>query len=287
MLGIVDVGGGTRGVYSSGIYDCFLDRGFRADYCIGVSAGAANLITYVAGQKGRTYRFYREYFSRRECVGASCAMKNGSFLSLDYLYETLSNQGGEDPLDYHAFAQSDIIFRAVATRQDSGEAVYFSREDFALNSYAPLKASCCLPVVCKSVEIDGIKYYDGGMADPIPYKKALSEGCDRILVILTKPRNEYCQPVRFLPALEKFYDNDKLFELARTLHLRCKAALEELEELEKEKRVFILEPENSFGMKTLTKDKRIIDLMYRQGYSDGEKFLRDYQSLITSEQDQL
>ncbi len=277
MLGIVDVGGGTRGVYSSGIYDCFIDRGFCADYCIGVSAGAANLITYIAGQKGRTYRFYREYFSRSECAGPSCMMKTGSFLSLDYLYETLSNQGGEDPLDYPAFSRSDIIFRAVATRADNGQAKYFSREDFAQDSYGPLKASCCLPIVCKSVEIDSVPYYDGGMADPVPYKKALEEGCDKIILVLTKPRQDYYKPIRYLGALKKIYDNEKLFELASSLHQRYKSAIEEIEALEKEKRAFIFEPKDSFGMKTLTKNKDIIDRMYRQGYEDAERFLREFQ----------
>ena len=53
MNGIIDVGGGLRGIYSAGIYDYLLDHGVQFDYCLGVSAGSANLITYLAGQKGR------------------------------------------------------------------------------------------------------------------------------------------------------------------------------------------------------------------------------------------
>lgn len=273
MFGIIDVGGGTRGVYSSGIYDAFIDRRFKADYCIGVSAGAANLITYVAGQRGRTYRFYRNYFTRKECVGAGLFLKNGIFLSLDYLYDTLSREDGEDPLDYRAFAASDMIYRAVATKASDGTPHYFTEKDFSLNDYAPLKASCCLPIVCKGVVIGDEKYYDGGMSDPVPFKKAFEEGCDKVLVVLTKPREDYYVPLRYVPILKTLYPKEELVHLAETLHERYRTAIEELEELEKQGKAFILEPKDRFGMKTLTKDSKVIDKMYDEGYEDGLRFL--------------
>ena len=52
-IGIVDAGGGYRGVYAAGVLDYCLDRGLRFDLGIGVSAGSANLISYCAGQRGR------------------------------------------------------------------------------------------------------------------------------------------------------------------------------------------------------------------------------------------
>ncbi|MBQ1390429.1 MAG: patatin-like phospholipase family protein, partial [Firmicutes bacterium] len=52
MIGIVDVGGGTRGIYGAGIFDYCLDQGIRFDLVIGVSAGSANGASYIAGQRG-------------------------------------------------------------------------------------------------------------------------------------------------------------------------------------------------------------------------------------------
>ena len=49
--GIVDVGGGLRGVYAAGVFDYCLDAGIHFDVGIGVSAGSANVISYIAGQK--------------------------------------------------------------------------------------------------------------------------------------------------------------------------------------------------------------------------------------------
>lgn len=42
-IGVVDVGGGFRGVYACGVLDYCMDENIRFDLGIGVSAGSANL----------------------------------------------------------------------------------------------------------------------------------------------------------------------------------------------------------------------------------------------------
>lgn len=48
---------------------CVLDRcmeeGVQFDCCIGVSAGSANMCSYVAGQHGRNKPFYQDYSFRK------------------------------------------------------------------------------------------------------------------------------------------------------------------------------------------------------------------------------
>ena len=46
--GVVDVGGGLRGVYTAGVFDYCLDQDIRFDLGIGVSAGSANVASYIA-----------------------------------------------------------------------------------------------------------------------------------------------------------------------------------------------------------------------------------------------
>lgn len=48
-IGIVDVGGGFRGIYATGVLDYCMDNNIEFDLGIGVSAGSANLISYMAG----------------------------------------------------------------------------------------------------------------------------------------------------------------------------------------------------------------------------------------------
>lgn len=51
--GLIDVGGGLRGIYAAGVMDRFLDDGVSFDLGIGVSAGSANISSFIAGQKKR------------------------------------------------------------------------------------------------------------------------------------------------------------------------------------------------------------------------------------------
>ena len=48
---VVDVGGGLRGVYATGVLDRCLEEGIYIDAGVGVSAGSADISSYLAGQK--------------------------------------------------------------------------------------------------------------------------------------------------------------------------------------------------------------------------------------------
>lgn len=277
MFGIIDVGGGTRGIYSSGIYDAFMDKGFSADYCLAVSAGAPNLITYIAGQRGRMLTFFSEYFQRKESMGLEAFMKTGSFVNLEYLYSTLSNEGGENPLDLPAALSSKTRYKLVMSHMKTAGPVYVDKTDFIQNDYVHLKASCSLPVACRPVGIGEELYCDGGIADQFPYKKAFDDGCSRLLIVLTKPREEYLKKIRCLPALKLIlHKYPQLFDKIRNAHITNKAALEEISALEREGKVTVLEPKERFGMKTLTVDTASLMKMYQQGYEDGIRFLEGY-----------
>ena len=109
MIGIVDVGGGMRGVFGCGVTDFLLDNDITFDYCLGVSAGSANLASYVSRQRGRNYRYYTKYSLRSEYMSAFNFVTKHSFFDLDYVYSVLSDSDGEDPLDYKTLSQSNQI----------------------------------------------------------------------------------------------------------------------------------------------------------------------------------
>lgn len=272
--GLVDAGGGMRGVFSSGIYDRLLDEGFMADYCLGVSAGAANLITYMAGQRGRTFEFYKSYPQRKEYMSLDNFIKTGSFIGLDYIYSTLSNHDGESPLDFSAVMQSPSEFFATTTRACDGKGVFFSKSDMLQDKYDILKASCCLPGVCTPIALDNELYFDGGIAEPMPYEKAFRDGCDRVVLILTKPRQEYCEPLFATKVLSmRVRKFPYVYDLMKTLHIRCTELIKRAEEYEKEGRLLIIEPTECFGMNTLTTDPEPIGKLYDLGYKTAEKIL--------------
>ena len=63
-IGVVDVGGGFRGIYAAGVFDYCLDNNITFDLCIGVSAGSANIASYMANQPRRNYQFYTDFGMR-------------------------------------------------------------------------------------------------------------------------------------------------------------------------------------------------------------------------------
>ena len=50
LIGVIDVGGGLRGIYGAGVFDFCLDNNINFDYGIGVSAGSANIASILAKQ---------------------------------------------------------------------------------------------------------------------------------------------------------------------------------------------------------------------------------------------
>ena len=271
MVGIVDVGGGMRGVYSSGVYDYLMDKNIEVDLCIGVSAGSANLITYLAGQKRRTLEFYREYPKRKEYMSFGNFFRCGSYIGLDYIYSDLSNSDGENPLDFSSALRSDMKFLAVATRVSDGGAEYLPKEAMKQDDYTVLKASCCMPGVCKPVSMDGKLYVDGGVADPVPVEKAFDMGCDKVIIVLTKPREDYCKPLFATKVLSlRLRKYPEVLSLMKSLHTRCSEVFKRVAEWEKEGKVLVIEPKELHGMTTLNTDSEAIYKLYGQGYRDAE-----------------
>ena len=81
-IGLVLEGGGMRGLYTVGVLDCLMDRNFLADYVIGVSAGAGNGISYVSGQKGRSYRVDVNYLEDKRYISLQNFLKTGSVFGI-------------------------------------------------------------------------------------------------------------------------------------------------------------------------------------------------------------
>ena len=206
MVGFIDVGGGMRDIYGAGVTDCFQDKGILFDLCIGVSAGSANIASFLSGQRGRNYRFFCEYSSRKEYMSIRNMIKKGSYIDLDYIYSTLSDEGGEDPIDYDTLAASKSEFITVATDAQTGDAVYFDKSNTMRNDLGLLKASGAIPFVCKPINFNGKEYFDGGVADPLPIKKAFDMGCDKVVVIIPRPPAEKTrEPEKLMSLLMRSY----------------------------------------------------------------------------------
>ena len=267
---VIDVGGGFRGIYAAAALDRCLDEGVTFDLGIGVSAGSANIASFVARQTGRNYRFYTVYGKRREYASLSNFIFKRSYIDMDYVYGTLSNTDGEDPMDYEAFIENPMEFLVVATDAETGKAIYVPKQRMGLNAYDAFKASSAIPGVCKPYEVDDILCFDGALGDPVPVQKALDEGCDKIVVLLTKPRDLIREPdgdEKLAKLIRKRYPKSAEALCKRAEHYNEGVTL--AKQLEAEGRALIVAPADTCGVSTLTRDKSALDALYAKGYGDG------------------
>lgn len=274
--GVVDVGGGLRGIYAAGVFDWCLDHDIRFDLCIGVSAGSANVTAYVAEQRGRNYRFYAEYSFRKEYMGIGRFLRKRSFIDLDYVYGTLSNSDGEAPLDYPKIIESSSEVLVVATNAETGEVKYFDKGDMKQDCYDILKASSAIPFVCHPYSVESIPYYDGALSDPVPIEKAFSCGCEKVVLILTKPKDiirTSKKDEKLAAGIRKSYPlaAERLCMRAA----RYNEGVELAKQYEKEGKLLILAPDDTCGMDTLTRDMEAMRRVYGKGISNAEQ-IKDF-----------
>ncbi len=279
-IGVVDVGGGYRGIYAAGVLDYCMDKNIQFDLGIGVSAGSANLISYAAGQRKRNYRFFSEYGLRKEYAGMGNFISKKSYLDLDYVYSTLSNSDGEYPLNYQAAAENPMEFYAVATDAETGEAMYFDKSYISQDDYSVMKASCAIPFVCHSYAVRGKQYFDGALADNVPIEKAFELGCDKVILLLTLPVDKVRKPFRdntLAKLIRKQYPLAAEQMEKRTQQYNQR--IEKARQLETEGKLLIVAPDHTCGVNTLCKNAKKMRKLYEKGYQDGIKiqgFLNSY-----------
>ena len=268
---MIDVGGGFRAIFGAGVMDRMMEDGVTVDHCYGVSAGSANMVSFISGQHGRTHKFYTEYAFRKEYASLDNYIKNHNYANLEYVYSTLSNHDGEYPVDYEAFAANPTGFTVIACNADDGSTKYFDKSDVSYDNFDIMKASSAVPVACEPYVIDGVPYYDGGIADPVPVQKALDDGYDRVVVILTRLKDvlrEQKKDIGPAAILRRSHPTaaERLLNRSRTYNDEVALA----KEYEKDGRVLILAPESLYGLNTLSKSYEGLERMYRAGYAAAE-----------------
>ncbi len=283
-LGIVFEGGASRGLFSCGVMDALLEEKIIADYVIGVSAGIAYATTYVSGQIGRNLELSTKYMHDKRYMGFRHLLnpKNRSYYNMDFAFREIPEK--LVPFDYDAFAASKSQVIATLTNMESGQAEYFDLPSDDWDKHLKiLWASCALPFLFKPEKIDGALYMDGGISDPIPFRRALEDGCDKVIVVLTRERS-YAKSSETAVNLAKMAYR-KYPNFAQTLSMRSaqyNKSRTELFELVDTGKIVAIMPHSTKDFNRTERDPEKLRTMFYDGYKTTKDMMteiREYLSL--------
>ncbi len=264
-------GGALRGMYTSGVLDTFLKNNMEFECVAGVSAGALNAMNYISKQEGRSAKINLEYCDDPKYIGRKALIKNKGIIGYDYLFGDISTQ--KVPFDFETFKNTKQRFVIVTTNCEKAETEYLEKEN-CKDLFKAVQASSSMPLASAMVKINDNHYLDGAVTTSIPVKWALEQGYEKVVVVLTRDKT-YRKPMlsNKMKKLYKlaYHKYPKLIEKLNTMPERYNKLQDELIELEKQGKIFIIRPKEEVKVSRLEKDKTKLENLYEEGKSEAEE----------------
>ncbi len=264
-------GGGLRGYYSAGVMEAFLEKDLLFPYIAGVSAGAANALSYISGQSMRSRQIIEHYVGNPEYVSRRNLLRKGSMFGFDYIFGTVPEQ--HIWFDWETYTAQKTRFLTGAMNCANGETVWFEKEDIT-PPFTATVASCSVPILTKIQHFRGYNLLDGGVTDPIPIEKSVADGNRFHVVILTRNAGYRKEPFGhkgFLKAV--FHKYPAVAEAMLRRHEIYNRQLELCERLEKEGRAAIIRPLEPLHVGRTSADIPTLLALHDEGQREGRAAL--------------
>ena len=264
MPSLILEGGTLRPIFSAGVMDALLDNNITFPYCIGVSAGITNGVSYISKQKGRNLEVVTKYRNDNRYLSYRNFLRCKSIFGLDFVFDEIPNN--LIPFDMDTYRKYPGKVLVGVTNAHTGKTEYLNGKDLD-DKATMLRATCAIPLLFPVIKINGKEYYEGGLCDPIPIKKAIADGNTKHLIVLTQPKGykKELSKKNILVAklLNKKYPNLKTPLLNR--HNHYNETVKFCEQLENEGKVLILRPE--YNLDSFEKDINKLKSSYDHGYN--------------------
>lgn len=273
-MGLVLEGGGMRGVFTCGVLDYMMDQGIEFPYGIGVSAGACNGLSFLSRQRGRAKYSNIDLMAKYHYIGLKHLWYQHSILDQRLLYVIFPEE--ILPFDYETCFRNPMRFEMVTTNCVTGRACYLEEHADKVRLVQIAKASSSLPYVCPITYVDGRPMLDGGIVDSIPVLRAMEQGYEYNVVVLTRNKGfrKTERDIRVPRFIYRRYPRLRLL-----LSRRCEVynqQLEMVEKLEAEGKILAIRPENKVTVNRIEKDIKKLTALYEEGYRCAEKVLKPY-----------
>ena len=262
--GLVLEGGAMRGLFTAGVIDVLMENDIKLDSMVGVSAGAAFGCNYKSGQIRRTIRYNTRFCKDKRYCSKRSLIKTGDLFGADFCFHTIPEK--LDVFDNAAFEASPVEFWVVCTDVATGKAIYHKSTHMDYDELEWIRASASMPLVSRIVEVGGHRMLDGGIADSIPLKFMESRGCEKNVVVLTKPRDYIKKPMKIMSVINtKYHKYPEFVKAVANRHKMYNNELKYIRSAEEEGRAFVIAPPESLPIGHLEHDPEVMLEAYRIG----------------------
>lgn len=278
MKGLVLEGGGFRGMYTCGVIDVFMENGICFDEVVGVSAGAAFGCNIKSKQIGRALRYNKRFCQDSRYSGLKSFIKTGDLYNKEFAYGIVPTI--LDPFDTKTFRENPLKFTVVCTDIHTGNPVYHEIQNGDATDIEWIRASASIPIVSKPVKLDGYELLDGGVSDSIPVNWML-ERSDKTVIILTRDKSYHKEPMKYIHLLKKaFKEYPNLQKALENRYIVYNKTLDEIEQLEREGKVFVIRPSKPIACAMIEKDPNHLQEIYDIGRRDALHYLEDLKKYL-------
>ncbi len=195
-LALVVEGGGSRGVYSSGMVSALEELGLAGvfDAVYGTSAGAINGAWLLCGRAIPGMRSWTDPVIMRRAIDPARLLRGRPAFDLRYLVHQVYD--GIEPMDFQAILANATTFHPIATDIRTGQPVdlhpHITDKRTLMRA---LRASAGLPILAgPPVALGDSAYFDGGLSETVPIRTAVRAGATHALVLRTRRVDERRPP---------------------------------------------------------------------------------------------
>lgn len=258
-------GGGMRGVFTCGVLDYLMDHHIEFPYTVGVSAGACNGLSYMSHQRGRGKFSNIDLLAKYKYIGIRPLLKRRGLIDQQLLFHRFPDR--ILPYNYKAYAENPNRFEMVTTDCRTGKACYWEEKHDEKRIIDIVKASSSLPYACPIIYVDGRPMLDGGIVDSIPLLRAVEQGYDKLVVVLTRNKG-YRKSVKEVMVPRFIYKEYPRLRVAlRNRNKIYNEQLELVERLEDEGKIVVIRPEEPIVVGRMETNVRKLTDLYKQGYA--------------------
>ena len=213
----------------------------------GVSAGSSHTVNFLSRDPIRSEDSFVDFAKNPSFGGLGSLLRGTGYFNAEYIYEKAADQ--DMPFDWEAYRSNPAQVCISAARADTGETVYWGREDMPTQDdlMVRVRASSTLPLIMPMRIIDGAPYVDGAMGESggLLIEQAEEAGFEKFLFLGTKPRG-YVRPKVGRPtALRRiFRKHPAVAEAMIARPAKYNASKDRLVELEKQGKAQLFFPED-------------------------------------------